>query len=291
MASVSQNGRRKARPWTAQDQIVAEVAAACGVSCVQIGKLLESSDVRVKRHLSAVAAEKNRQSALRWKKANPEKVAESRRAWDQQNPEKKSQHDRLYRERHYEQKRERDRRYRLANAGKVREWMKRWQQANRDKVRRKNYQWRQRNLEKMREIRRKWREANPDRMRELHRRRNVLRRSARRRALSPVTRAQIDARFALWNNHCAFCAVDAIDPRNRGYERLTVEHVLALNKGGLDEAANVIPSCHSCNSSKHDSPVEDWYRQQPWFTEARWRKIQRHCPAAVVGQIPLALAA
>jgi 5-methylcytosine-specific restriction endonuclease McrA len=85
--------------------------------------------------------------------------------------------------------------------------------------------------------------------------------------------------------------VDATHQRNHGRQRLTVEHVLALTKGGLDEAANIIPACTACNSSKNNSPIEDWYRQQPWFMDARWRKIQRHCSAAVVGQLPLALTA
>jgi 5-methylcytosine-specific restriction endonuclease McrA len=118
-----------------------------------------------------------------------------------------------------------------------------------------------------------------------------LHRAARRQALHPVTRAQIDARFAIWGNRCAFCGADATHQRNHGRQRLTVEHVLALTKGGLDEASNIIPACTACNSSKNNSPIEDWYRQQEWFTETRWAKIRKHCPAAVVGQLPLALAA
>jgi len=125
--------------------------------------------------------------------------------------------------------------------------------------------------------------------RERSRRRKVRIRSARRQALQPVTRQQIDARFALWNHRCAFCGVDAAHEQNKGRNRLTIEHVLALTKGGLDEASNILPSCLACNLGKHNAPVESWYRRQPFFTESRWRKIQRHCPAAVVGQLPLGL--
>jgi 5-methylcytosine-specific restriction endonuclease McrA len=138
---------------------------------------------------------------------------------------------------------------------------------------------------------RRWRKANPEKIREKARRRNAWKRAARRAALHPVTRAQIDARFAIWGNRCAFCGADAPHQRNHGRQRLTVEHVLALTKGGLDEASNIIPACSACNSSKSNSPIEDWYRQQEWFTEPRWAKIRKHCPAAVVGQLPLALAA
>jgi hypothetical protein len=104
-----------------------------------------------------------------------------------------------------------------------------------------------------------------------------------------MTLAAKNARFALWRNRCAFCGVDAKHPRNAGHDRLTVEHILALTKNGLDEADNIAPACHSCNCSKSNAPVEEWYRRQPFFTEARWRKICRHCPGAVIGQLPLAM--
>jgi len=165
--------------------------------------------------------------------------------------------------------------------------------ANIDIVREKRRLYYQANAERLQEIARensrRWYVANPGKHREKMRRRNAWKRAARLRALHPVTREQIDARFSLWRNRCAFCGVDASHPRNHGRDRLTVEHVLALTNGGLDEAANIIPACTACNSSKNNSLVQDWYCQQQWFTEARWRKIQRHCPAAASGQLPLAM--
>jgi hypothetical protein len=261
MASVSQNGRRKPRPWTAQDQIIAEVAAACGVTCGVIGRSLRRSETSVREHLIPAVAKKNRESSRRWHQTNTEKVREYRRNWHKLNAEKAC---------------ERSRQWRKDNPERLREQVRKWRKANPVNVRMNT---------------RRYRQSNPGKNQENLRRRATWRRAARRAALHPVTRAQIDARFAIWDNRCAFCGVDASHERNHGRERLTVEHVLALTKGGLDEASNIIPACSACNSSKNNSPVEDWYRQQPWFTEARWRKIQRHCPAAVVGQLPLALAA
>jgi 5-methylcytosine-specific restriction endonuclease McrA len=231
MASVLQNGSRKRRPWTAQDQTTAEVAAACGVSCREIGKVLKRDHSVIRRKLSLDAAEKNLNVIRRWQQVNQGKSLESLRRWRKQNPLRR------------------------------------------------------------RELNRKWKRENPESEREQVRSRNAWKRAARRQSLHPVTRQQIDARFGLWDHRCAFCGVDATHQRNHGRQRLTVEHVLALTKDGLDEAANIIPACTACNSSKNNSPIEDWYRQQEWFTEPRWAKIRKHCPAAVVGQLPLALAA
>jgi 5-methylcytosine-specific restriction endonuclease McrA len=127
--------------------------------------------------------------------------------------------------------------------------------------------------------------------RDASRRRSVLRRSSRLTAVVPLTLRQQGERFAIWQDKCAYCGVSSQDPRNCNFGRLAVDHVLALKECGLDELQNVVPACFCCNSSKQDRPVEAWYRAQPFFTEARWRKIQRHCPAAVVGQLPLALPA
>jgi 5-methylcytosine-specific restriction endonuclease McrA len=227
MDSVSQNGRRKQRPWTAQEQITAEVAAACGVSVRGIGKLLGRNAIVVEVKLNSHAASKARAKGKRWRDANP---------------------------------------------GYYRSYYKSDPAYHREK-----------------QIR--WNQKNADVIRDCGRRRHALERSARQLALMPATRVDIDRRFALFSKRCAYCSVNASHPRNHGYQRLAEDHVIPLSLRGLDEAANIVPACHSCNSSKNDSIAESWYRRQPFFTEARWRKIQRHCPAAVAGQLPLALPA
>jgi len=280
MEPVSQNGRRKARPWTAQDQIVAEVAVACGASLCEIGRAMDRSHHVIRSHLRPASAEKARKSYNRHYHANLEKQRERNRRNYWANAEER---------RNYSSN------YRRANADKVRETKRRYSEANFEIERERRRLYYLANAERIRPrcriSSRLWYIANPGKHREKMRRRNAWKRAARRRALHPVTRAQIDARFAIWGNRCAFCGAFATHQRNHGRERLTVEHVLALTKGGLDEASNIIPACTACNSSKHNSPVDDWYRQQPWFTKARWAKIRKYCPAAVVGQLPLGLAA
>jgi len=274
MSQVLHGGLRKRKPWTVQDQITAEVAAACGVSCKAIGRLLGRSDSVVTNHLCPEAAKKHRKSQRQYRNNNLEKVREGLRSWRVDNRQRNLELARNWRNANRDKSRASWLRYRKENIEKIREKQRSWYAANRNTK-----------LERMRN----WRQANRDRARQnIHRRKRWLR-AGRQRALMPATANQITTRFALWSNCCAFCGVDATHQRNRGYERLTVEHVLAITKGGLDEASNIIPACSACNSSKHNSPVEAWYRRQLFFSETRWRKIPRHCPAAVAGQLPLAL--
>ena len=113
-----------------------------------------------------------------------------------------------------------------------------------------------------------------------NRKRSAFRRAGRRNALVPLTSSQLKERFALFNDACAYCGSD---------KQATIDHVMPLSNGGLDEYTNIVPACKTCNSSKNSKEVWQWYQSQSFFTEARWRKIQRHCSDKVGGQLPLAL--
>jgi 5-methylcytosine-specific restriction endonuclease McrA len=270
------------RPWTSRDQAEAEVAAACGVPISSIARALGRSYGSVQYHLVPSVAKKAVERSRAFNALQPEKVHEYRkqyylanrdflsqrgRAWYAANRQKSINAALKWSQDNRERSREIKRRSRIANRAKVLESKRNRYRADPQKV-----------YDQTRE----WRRLNPAKCREQTRRRKALRRSSRRSALKPLNLQLIKSRFALWGHRCAYCGSSG---------KMTVDHVLPLTAGGLDEPSNAAPACASCNSSKHTHAVESWYRRQPFFTEARWRKIQRHCPAAVAGQLPLALPA
>lgn len=273
------------RAWTPEDQARAEELRAQGLGYRAIGRALGRADSVVRCRLDPAGADATREKWRRWQQANHEKTREAARRWREENPEQVREAVRRWCRENPEKHREISRRWREANPEKVR----RYREANPEKQREAARRWREANPEKKREAARRWREANPEKVLEKLRRRSAVKRAGRKAALAPLTLQQKAERFALFGDRCAFCGVDAKHPRNHGLAQLTVEHVLALSKGGLDEAANVIPACDRCNSSKNDRPVEEWFRRQPFFTEARWKLIRRHAPAAAGGQPSLAL--
>jgi hypothetical protein len=234
-----------------------------GATYAAIGRALGRLPSVVRPHLDQIAAEKIKQKNSTYYNLNSEKERERSRHWRNANPDKRQ------------------------NA------THRWRKANPDKVREQRRRSYYKNPKKAIERARLWNRANPEKIRDINRicgrRRYAWKRAARRRALLLLTKSAIADRFDLWANRCAFCGVNAKHPRNKGYKLLTHEHIMALTKGGIDEADNIAPACFTCNCSKHNRPVETWYRKQPFFTEARWRKICRHCPGAVIGQLPLAM--
>jgi hypothetical protein len=327
MDEVSQNGRRKPRPWTPQDQLTAEVAAACGVNYSQIGRALGRDPNVVRCRLNPAAAATQARAVRAWSAANKEKISAdahqryldnrdailaANREWRAANPERIKERNREWRAANAERIKEVNCRWRDANRTKIREqslayhWANResrlqkariyrqkkkaqrseagraYYAQNRERIQASHRAWHEANREKHRELGRNWREANREKTRDAVRRRHALRRSGRKLTMEPLTLRTKARRFLLWANCCAYCKAGG---------KQEVDHVLALTQGGFDEPLNVVPACRRCNASKSDAPVESWYRRQPFFTEARWRKIQRRCPAAVVGQLPLALAA
>lgn len=67
-----------------------------------------------------------------------------------------------------------------------------------------------------------------------------------------------------FNNQCAYCGAET---------KLCREHVVPISKKGLNETQNIVPACISCNSSKKDKDMLDWYKETKFFSEARLAKI------------------
>lgn len=79
---------------------------------------------------------------------------------------------------------------------------------------------------------------------------------------------------------CAYCGQG---------KKLTKDHVKPLHAGGELARDNVVPACGKCNSSKLDTPMEDWYRAQPFFSEQRLDKIKTYLAEMQKEQPPVEL--
>jgi len=124
--------------------------------------------------------------------------------------------------------------------------------------------WRENNRDLSRKSSSAWAKNNPEKVFV-----NLNNRKARKlNAIvpgRPVTAAIEKERKALFNG-CCYCGAQ---------KKLTLEHVVALDAGGLHVKENLLGACGACNSSKRDRPVEEWFRAQKFFTEERWQQIQQ----------------
>lgn len=77
---------------------------------------------------------------------------------------------------------------------------------------------------------------------------NTRRRNARRKAngIYKVTKKELQR---LAQTPCFYCG---------SKERLTVDHVIAIARGGTDSIGNLVSACKSCNSQKRQLTIMEW---------------------------------
>lgn len=69
-----------------------------------------------------------------------------------------------------------------------------------------------------------------------------------------------------FNHRCAYCGSKS--------KRLTIDHVLASSKGGIDSWLNLVPACAKCNGSKGSKNLTDWYTVSlPYYSKERLQRI------------------
>jgi 5-methylcytosine-specific restriction endonuclease McrA len=155
-----------------------------------------------------------------YREENREKERERRARWRAANPE----HEVRYRAENAEKKREYDARYREENREKRRENIARWQKKNPDKTSGYNARWAKANPEK----------CNANTQRYLARKRG---------AEGSFTSADIKRQTKAQRGKCYYCGKK---------RKLTIEHLVPLNRGGSNNPDNIVMACQSCNSSKCD---------------------------------------
>lgn len=82
--------------------------------------------------------------------------------------------------------------------------------------------------------------------------------------LQKVSAADIRSRRAQFDGCCAYCGISC---------KTVMDHFQPIARGGTHTLGNLLPACHACNSDKSAKDPEVWCREQPWFTEKRWRKL------------------
>ena len=133
-----------------------------------------------------------------------------------------------------------------------------WYQTNKEHVDSKRTKHRKENPEQETQIRRKWEEKNREKRNQQHRdyrktpngraiqrKHNIKRRALEKNAfVEEIPQEYIDSLLVRQNSYCRYCLVDF------NLEPYTVEHILPLQRGGLNERNNIALLCKSCNSSK-----------------------------------------
>ena len=141
------------------------------------------------------------------------------------------------------------------------EYSRKYYEENRGYYREYSRKYRQDNKEETLEYNKKYRQDNPEVYR-LHQKR---RRKRMAQLPHDLTLEEWEDALEFFNDSCAYCGVSD--------DTVGKEHIIPVVKGGGYTADNIIPSCKSCNSSKHTSDMEEWYVKHEHYDEGRLNKI------------------
>ena len=172
--------------------------------------------------------------------------------------------DKQYREENKEQIAEYNKQYYEENKEKLADYNKKYREENKEYYAEYYKQYREENKEKLAEYNKKYREDNPHIQFNNHNKRRQIEENQG----NGVTKEQWLEMMKFFNFKCAYS-----EEKLSKKEVRTIDHIVALNNGGLNEIWNCVPMYANYNYSKHTKDMEQWYRQQEYFSEERLNKI------------------
>jgi hypothetical protein len=78
--------------------------------------------------------------------------------------------------------------------------------------------------------------------------------------------------YEAWDCKCGYC----------GEEATSLDHIIPRFRSGSSNRNNLLPACRRCNTNKASAKMEEWYRQQYYFTEERMLQIQAWMSQGVI---------
>ena len=157
--------------------------------------------------------------------------------------------------------------WRKNNFDHCKEYDAQWRENNREHYREYKKQYYKDNEEYYKELSAQWRKNNPDKRFNYNNSRRLKEESQGRGITSEQWYKMME--FFEWK--CAYSG-EYLGGDNKDKKR-TVDHIIPLDNGGLNEPWNCVPMYRPYNTSKHTRNMEEWYKQQDFFSEERLQKI------------------
>ena len=190
---------------------------------------------------------------------------EQNKQYREDNKEKIDEYAKQYREENKEKIAEYTKQYREDNKEKITERKKQYYEDNKDYYRDYYKQYREDNKEKIAEQRKQYNASEQGQVAQFNARNK--RRQKEEEQGRGITVEQWKEMFDFFGWRCAYSGIQ-LNKDNR-----SIDHIIPLNNGGLNEPWNCVPMYSNYNYSKQTSDMLDWYTQQEYYSEERLNKI------------------
>ena len=167
--------------------------------------------------------------------------------------------------------------------GQCKECMKEYYYKNQEEKRKKAVEYYYENREAKLEYQEQYYKDNREKISEYYKqylqseqgRKNNAKSEQNRRARkaqlpNTLTTEEYENTLEYFNHTCAYCGCELNKDNHH------MEHIVPISKGGGTTQKNIIPSCESCNWSKHAKTLADWYRFSDDFSIEKLAQIAKH---------------
>ena len=190
--------------------------------------------------------------------------AEKKKQYREEYKEQIAEKNKQYYEKNKEYYVEKNKQWREEHKEYYAEYHKQWREDNKEQIAEKKKQYREEHKEQIAEYNKQYYEENPH----IYFNHHNKRRSKEENQGNGVTKEQWLEMMIFFDFKCAYSG-----EKLNNKEVRTVDHIVPLNNKGLNEIWNCVPMYRSYNTSKHTKDMEQWYRQQEYFSEERLNKI------------------
>lgn len=188
-----------------------------------------------------------------------------KKAYNEANKEK----IKAYNESYYAEKkdfvREIQKAYYEENSEQIKANVRKWERENPERKAENQTKYRKEKPELHQARQKRYKLNNPDRVRELGVKHTQTRRARMRELVYDLTEEQWQETLKEFNHSCAYCGKTEC--------KLEQEHIIPVTSDGGYTKHNIIPACKSCNVSKHDTELAEWYKKQDYFSEEKLLKV------------------
>lgn len=174
---------------------------------------------------------------------------------------------RRYQQENKEEIAEYQKQYYKENKEECNKRMKKWYEEHKEEIAERNKQYYEEHKEEIKEKKKQYRKNNPY----IEFNKHNKRRTNEENQGNGITKEQWYEMMGFFNWKCAYSG-EYLGGRKNDNIR-TIDHIIALNNGGVNEIWNCVPMLKSYNSSKNTKDMLEWYTQQPFFSEERLNKI------------------
>lgn len=156
-----------------------------------------------------------------------------------------------------------NREYGRKNREQLRNYYKKYYEENREKVNLKNRMYYKNNTERLKKYQKDFVRKNRQRYRNYNQ--NYYHKT--RSSISTFSPQSWQQCLTHFNHQCAYCG---------STESLEQEHVIPVSRGGHYTPDNIIPACRSCNASKNNKIMQDWFTQHENYSVERMANILKY---------------